>query len=66
MKSIVSILLFIVVLITPISSQSTAKSKALDLLKEETANGIQAGYDSYKNIALAIWDYAEIGYKEYK
>ncbi|MBK8390299.1 MAG: amidohydrolase [Saprospiraceae bacterium] len=66
MKSIVSILLLIVVLITPISSQSTAKSKALDLLKEETANGIQAGYDSYKNIALAIWDYAEIGYKEYK
>ncbi|HPN72222.1 MAG TPA: amidohydrolase, partial [Saprospiraceae bacterium] len=66
MKSIAPILFLIVALNTPIISQSTVKSKALDLLKEETAIGIQGGYDSYKNIALAIWDFAEIGYKEYK
>ena len=27
---------------------------------------IQSGYDAYKKIALNIWDYAEVGFKEAK
>ena len=37
-----------------------------DALKNEAAKNIQAGYDAYKKIALTIWDYAEVGYKEVK
>ena len=41
-------------------------NKSIDALKNETAIGIQSGYDTYKKIALSIWDYAELGYKENK
>jgi aminobenzoyl-glutamate utilization protein B len=40
--------------------------KNVDALKNETATSIQSGYDAYKKIALTIWDYAEVGYKEIK
>lgn len=46
-------------------SQSST-NKSIDALKKETAASIQSGYDAYKNIALNIWDYAELGYKENK
>jgi aminobenzoyl-glutamate utilization protein B len=41
-------------------------NKSIDALKNETASTIQSGYDAYKKIALSIWDYAELGYKENK
>ncbi len=41
-------------------------NKSIDALKNETATSIQSGYDAYKKIALSIWDYAELGYKENK
>jgi aminobenzoyl-glutamate utilization protein B len=41
-------------------------NKSIDILKNESATTIQSGYDSYKKIALSIWDYAELGYKENK
>ena len=37
-----------------------------DVLKNESATTIQSGYDTYKKVALSIWDYAELGYKEIK
>lgn len=37
-----------------------------EALKTEAAQGIQLKYDDYKKIALQIWDYAEVGYKEVK
>ncbi len=48
------------------SAQSTLAAKSIEALKKETATDIQAGYDSYKKIALSIWGYAEVGYKEVK
>jgi aminobenzoyl-glutamate utilization protein B len=45
-------------------AQSTVKT--VDALKNESASNIQSGYDAYKKIALSIWDYAELGYKENK
>ena len=39
-------------------------SKSIELLKNETAAAIQSGYDEYRKIALTIWDYAELGFKE--
>ncbi len=44
----------------------TNNNKATDALKNETATNIQSGYDAYKKIALSIWEYAEVGYKENK
>jgi aminobenzoyl-glutamate utilization protein B len=41
-------------------------NKSIDALKKETATTIQAGYEVYKKIALTIWNYAELGYKENK
>ncbi|MES2774054.1 MAG: amidohydrolase [Bacteroidota bacterium] len=41
-------------------------NKSIDALKNETGTTIQAGYDAYKKIALSIWDFAELGYKENK
>jgi aminobenzoyl-glutamate utilization protein B len=34
--------------------------------KSQAIAGIQSHYDEYKKIALQIWDYAEVGYKEVK
>jgi aminobenzoyl-glutamate utilization protein B len=49
------------------SSLAQSKNhKSADALKYESATTIQAGYDAYKTIALNIWDYAELGYKENK
>jgi aminobenzoyl-glutamate utilization protein B len=47
-------------------AQGSASAKTIDGLKNEVAKSIQANYESYKKIALAIWDYAEVGYKETK
>ena len=34
--------------------------------KSQAVTDIQSHYDEYKKIALQIWDYAEVGYKEVK
>jgi len=41
-------------------------NKSIDALKNEASTNIQSGYDAYKKIALSIWDYAELGFKESK
>ena len=47
-------------------AQNINNSKSITVLKIESATSIQANYDAYKKIALSIWDYAELGYKERK
>nr|WP_294906021.1 amidohydrolase [uncultured Lacibacter sp.] len=37
-----------------------------DQLKTQASTTIQSNHDQYKNMALQIWDYAEVGYKEVK
>ena len=51
-----------------IGYNSLAQSNIIstDVLKNESATTIQSGYDTYKKVALSIWDYAELGYKEIK
>jgi aminobenzoyl-glutamate utilization protein B len=43
-----------------------AQTKPLDTqaIKDQTLSGIQSKHDTYKQIALQIWNYAELGYKE--
>ena len=39
----------------------TAQKSKADIIK-----GIDKGYDKYASVAKQIWDYAEMGYQEYK
>lgn len=36
------------------------------VIKQQAVARIESGYGDYKKIALQIWDYAEVGYKEVK
>lgn len=40
------------------------KAPAIQALKDQTLAGIEAKHDGYKQTALQIWNYAELGYKE--
>lgn len=46
-------------------SQNKTAENVKDI-KEQALQDIQKNYDNYKSIALQIWDYAEVGYKEIK
>lgn len=47
-------------------SQKKKSPSPEELIKSQATNGIQENYTNYKNIALEIWDNAELGYKEKK
>ncbi len=53
-----------------IANISSAQKKPIvnpaEALKSEAITDLQVKYDDYKKIALQIWDYAEVGYKEVK
>ncbi len=42
------------------------KKPVVPAIKTAAITDLQAGYETYKKIAVQIWDYAEVGYKEYK
>jgi aminobenzoyl-glutamate utilization protein B len=46
--------------------QHCAFAQKADALKNESIKNIDGKYETYKKIALQIWDNAELGYKEYK
>jgi aminobenzoyl-glutamate utilization protein B len=48
------------------ASFATPAPTADTALKARAITDIQSHYDDYKKIALQIWDYAEVGYKEVK
>jgi len=45
-------------------AQKRAGTGANEKLKSQAIQDIQGKYNEYKSIALQIWDYAEVGYKE--
>lgn len=50
----------------PVTAQKKIKKSPEESLKEQAKTDIQAQYNQYKDIALQIWNYAEVGYKEVK
>lgn len=48
------------------AGQGNRSPKNIELLKTQAATNIESGYNTYKAIALDIWGYAEIGFKEHK
>lgn len=47
-------------------AQSPVKPKDLPAVKKNAMARIDKQYDTYKQTALNIWQYSEVGYKEYK
>ncbi len=47
-------------------SAPSALAQTTESIKEEMATSIESGFDTYKSIALNIWGYAELGYKEHR
>jgi aminobenzoyl-glutamate utilization protein B len=47
-------------------AQRKSNSIPIDGLKNDAEKYIQSGYEVYKKMALNIWDYAEVGFKETK
>lgn len=52
--------------IVPVSIQAQKKTVVPNPAKEEAIKDIQDRYEDYKKIAMQIWQYAEVGYKETK
>lgn len=48
------------------TAQAQKNSTGIETLKMDASTGLQAQYGVYKNIALDIWNFAEVGYKEIK
>ena len=59
-------LLILSVMLVTTFAHAQKKRAGADKVKTETIVRIQSKYDKYKNIALQIWNHAEVGYKEVK
>lgn len=59
-------LLWAMLLINHGYSQKKPAIPANDAIKTQAVTDIQAAYQQYKGIAMQIWEYAEVGYKEVK
>jgi aminobenzoyl-glutamate utilization protein B len=57
---------FTMLLFNIATAQKKQSAANNDLLKTLAIADIQVKYDDYKKIALQIWEYAEVGYKEVK
>jgi aminobenzoyl-glutamate utilization protein B len=55
------LLVICTILAYPATSQNR---KAVERMKEQASQNIMEGKDDYASIALKIWDFAEVGYKE--
>jgi len=53
-------------ILTSVTAQKKVSTAPTDKLKQEAIVDIEGKYAEYKKIALQIWDYAEVGYKEVK
>jgi len=58
--------LFVNILSSRLFAQKKPAPDPSAKFKTEAIQQIQTHYDEYKKIALQIWDYAEVGYKEQK
>jgi aminobenzoyl-glutamate utilization protein B len=53
-------------LLTLLCAGAVLHGQTTDVLKTAAMKNLDARYETYRQAALQIWDYAEVGYKEYK
>ncbi len=63
---VMRVLLFFILVPVLALGQKKNRSSLMEQWKSTADSGIQTRYNQYKDIAFAIWDYAELGYKEEK
>jgi aminobenzoyl-glutamate utilization protein B len=67
MRSIALLLLFILTQSQTVLSQKKSSAlPAADAYKKDAMRQIDQRYDQYKDVALQIWNFSELGYKEEK
>lgn len=71
MRKLMLMLLVTVITLPPFFADAQKKNAKTaknpnDAMKEQAKIDIQSKYTDYKDIALQIWNYAEVGYKEVK
>ena len=66
MKPFFYSLILAVLFSTQLFSQKKLATPVNEALKNQSIQNIQAKYPLYKDVALQIWNYAEMGYKEEK
>jgi len=59
-----NLLLASALLLAMLAGAQKAKPNPVTAIKETAINDLQSGYHLYKQTALQIWNYAELGYKE--
>lgn len=61
-----AICFFLLITCFSLSAQKPAKAVNNDAIQKQAQLDIQQKYDQYKKIALQIWDYSEVSFKESK
>ena len=54
------------ILVFTVTAQKKNEKNTAAIIKDEAITDIQLKYGEYKEVALQIWNYAEVGYKEVK
>jgi aminobenzoyl-glutamate utilization protein B len=60
------VIFFSIVFLSPLRSQRKNAINPVQEMKVRVQEEIQGNYAAYRDAALQIWDYAEVGYKEVK
>jgi aminobenzoyl-glutamate utilization protein B len=60
------LVLLSVITISCLQAQKKSSRIPLETSKKEAMASLDANYDHYRKVALQIWEYAELGYKEQK
>src|SRR5438034_10357978 len=69
MRKLISIVIIFCanfIFVFTVTAQKKIPKNPTITVKDEAINDIQVKYNEYKEIALQIWNYAEVGYKEVK
>jgi aminobenzoyl-glutamate utilization protein B len=66
MKKLLLLILFNIYLLFDLSAQRKENINSVQQIKQQVIKEIDSDYEQYKKIALQIWDYAEVGFKETK
>jgi aminobenzoyl-glutamate utilization protein B len=66
MKKLPLCILYTVFLLLNVSAQRKQNINSVQQIKQQMIKEIDSKYEQYKKVALQIWDYAEVGFKETK
>lgn len=66
MKKISCLILLLAILSSTSMGQRKKSASTSDAAKQDAMMSLQQGSSRYRDIAMRIWDYAELGYKEVK